>query len=125
MEATRTCTIDGCQRSVCARGWCELHYRRNRVYGSPHTILPKGGPRPGSGRKRVAGPVGYVAAHQRIYADRGRADTHTCAHCGAQARDWAYDHGGNPVVGLKYSVNPSDYIPLCRTCHRRFDSERT
>ena len=25
----RTCSIDGCERPHCARGWCTLHYQRN------------------------------------------------------------------------------------------------
>lgn len=29
------CSIDGCERRVYARGWCEKHYKRWRKHGSP------------------------------------------------------------------------------------------
>jgi hypothetical protein len=31
----RTCTVDGCQRPVYARGWCNPHYQRWRKHGDP------------------------------------------------------------------------------------------
>lgn len=31
----RTCTIDGCNSSAVARGWCDKHYRRWRRHGDP------------------------------------------------------------------------------------------
>lgn len=30
-----TCSIDGCRARVIARGWCDKHYARWRVYGDP------------------------------------------------------------------------------------------
>jgi hypothetical protein len=32
---TRTCTVDGCNRPHDARGYCNTHYRRWRLYGDP------------------------------------------------------------------------------------------
>lgn len=31
----RTCSIDGCDRPVRARGWCGLHYQRWKAHGNP------------------------------------------------------------------------------------------
>lgn len=31
----RSCSVDGCERSVTARGWCDAHYRRWRRHGDP------------------------------------------------------------------------------------------
>lgn len=43
-SATRTCSIEGCEKTVDARGWCSMHYRRWRVHGSladpPRLQLP-------------------------------------------------------------------------------------
>jgi hypothetical protein len=42
--ADGTCSIDGCASSVKARGWCELHYQRIRLYGSiagPPSVLQR------------------------------------------------------------------------------------
>lgn len=30
------CSIHGCERSVCARNWCKLHYQRWRNHGDPN-----------------------------------------------------------------------------------------
>lgn len=47
----RTCKIEGCPRDYEAKGFCGLHYRRWRLYGSPLTL--KLGPRgDGSVNKR-------------------------------------------------------------------------
>lgn len=31
----RTCNIDGCDRTLYARGWCSKHYQRWRTHGDP------------------------------------------------------------------------------------------
>ena len=33
--AERTCSIEGCERSVIARGWCSAHYQRWKAHGDP------------------------------------------------------------------------------------------
>jgi len=50
-----------------------------------------------------------------------------CAHCPAQADDWAYDHEDPdelalPTGRLPHSLDLARYIPLCRSCHVRFDN---
>jgi len=35
VKATRTCTIDGCQKPVIARGWCTAHWTRWKRHGDP------------------------------------------------------------------------------------------
>lgn len=83
-------------------------------------------------------PVTYQTAHQRVYRWRGAARIHACEHCGSGARDWAYTHDGEHelitmVAGwstkvkekeIAYSPDPRDYIPLCRSCHVKFDLAR-
>lgn len=38
--AQRTCTVEGCDRPVVARGWCGKHYQRARAAGVPRLPLP-------------------------------------------------------------------------------------
>lgn len=33
MQSTRTCSVDGCDRSVKTRGYCRMHYQRARIAG--------------------------------------------------------------------------------------------
>ena len=52
--------------------------------------------------------------HGRIVQLKGKASKYKCIDCGKQARDWSnIDH--------KYSLNPDDYLPRCRSCHRHYD----
>jgi hypothetical protein len=39
MSTDRTCSVDGCERHVRARGWCARHYDRWRVNGDP--VVPR------------------------------------------------------------------------------------
>lgn len=34
----RTCSVDGCDRRHCAKGYCETHWYRVRLYGDPFTL---------------------------------------------------------------------------------------
>ena len=38
----RLCTVDGCDKPHCARGFCEMHWRRWRTHGDPNIVLPPG-----------------------------------------------------------------------------------
>ena len=66
--------------------------------------------------------------HKRLVRERGSASDYTCS-CGKPALDWAYQYtaGDQELRGEDnlgpYSLNPGDYLPMCRACHRRFDLE--
>lgn len=77
--------------------------------------------------------IAYATARKRVAALRGRAREHSCLICGGQATSWAY-RGGSPLElwewredslvkkgWLRYSPDPADYDPLCRSCHARKD----
>lgn len=36
----RLCSIEGCETTAIARGWCGMHYRRWRLNGDPNIVLP-------------------------------------------------------------------------------------
>lgn len=115
----RTCTYPDCQKPLAKRGWCGMHYERWRAHGDPSiTKLPRDNP-------------SYLSIHKQIYRRRGPARDYVCG-CGAQAKQWAYDHTDpDEVVGpmrirdkiymLTYSTDHSRYIPMCVPCHARFD----
>jgi len=43
----KLCTIEGCEKKHTAKGMCQMHYRRNRLYNDPNL-------RPGRVRKKTA-----------------------------------------------------------------------
>ena len=62
-----------------------------------------------------AGPASYEALHKRLRKARGKAIEHQCVRCPSQAIQWAQVHGedGTDVW--------TDYVPMCISCHLRYD----
>jgi hypothetical protein len=59
--------------------------------------------------------VGYSSLHRWLYRHFGKAST--CEHCGSTSRvEWANRTG-------RYLRDRSDWLTLCRVCHRRYDIE--
>jgi hypothetical protein len=60
------------------------------------------------------------------------ASEHACVHCSRRAQEWAYDHNDpdervNPPDARDrgpFSLKVEHYLPLCKSCHRRFDYRR-
>lgn len=109
------CTFPNCPNPPpYRRGLCSMHDKRRRKHGDPAL-----------GARPPADAVGYLGVHHRLRQLRGDAGEHACQHCKDRAYDWAYDHGDpderqDPRRG-PYSLDPDRYLPLCRSCHKRFD----
>lgn len=86
------------------------------------------------------GPIGYAAAHRRVEATYGPAGNHDCLHCDGPAAEWGYDYGdpdefSGPMVDtrngsgqtriMRWSGNPSCYMPLCKSCHTKHDKKES
>jgi hypothetical protein len=117
------CSLDDCARVVKSNGMCELHSRRWRKHGDPRSDGRLSGPaHPSWAGDRVS----YFQAHSRVRRLRGSAAVQACA-CGASAAEWAYDHT-DPAERFcptgAYSTDPARYVPMCRSCHRKFDHNR-
>lgn len=84
---------------------------------------------PGRERATPSRPLTYLEAHLAVKAARGKASDYPCAECGDPARDWAYQHEGEPEAfsetGAPYSTDVNAYAPMCRGCHVRYDNDRT
>lgn len=111
------CQLPGCGDPREAFGYCKKHYRRYRRYGDPETVVHS---------RWLGDDVGYEGVHIRIRDERGPASDYFCKHCGKIAEDWAYDHCDrhekhDEIRGLPYSTDAKRYIPLCKSCHQRFD----
>lgn len=75
--------------------------------------------------KRQANPS-YQGIHNALRRERGKASEHRCTQCDKQAQVWALIDGrGKSRFGTgkqgRYSTRLEDYMPLCRSCHRRYD----
>ncbi len=71
----------------------------------------------------------YITVHRALRRELGLPESWTCAHCPETAKEWAYDHRDpneltDPDTGCPFSRNTSHYIPLCMSCHRRFDFKK-
>ena len=103
---------------LCATAGCPVQVVSGRARCNQHT------------RTHLEPSTTYGAVHLRVGKARGKAATHACVHCDAQADEWAYDHKdpaeitGPTSRGIvtTYSPDPDHYLPLCRSCHVRFDN---
>lgn len=125
---TADCKEDECSKQAVTRGWCKMHYTRWKRHGDPSVRLPNVADMPtpaGAAHPKWKGnSVGYRAVHERVRRHRGPASANPCAHCGAPARHWAYDHTDPDELTASegpYSTDESKYIPLCVSCHKYFD----
>ncbi len=82
------CSVDGCEKPVHSKGYCQAHYRLNRKYGSP-TVLPKDrrkkpGPKPSGKSPKPKLPRAAPRTHVRTRPQQ------TDAEC-AQGHPWSDD----------------------------------
>lgn len=75
--------------------------------------IAKRGDRNGAWRGEA---VGYRAAHSRLHRRLGKASEKLCK-CGKRALDWANLTGNFSDL--------RDYEAMCRSCHRKYDKNRT
>lgn len=109
------CTVEGCGQPQRKRSWCASHYAQwTRTRTTPVPFKWKWN----------SDEVTYSAVHERLRM-RGSAAEHPCRHCDGQALQWAYDHRDvnerTDETGLRYSTDLSHYMPLCASCHKKFD----
>ena len=71
--------------------------------------------------------MSYGTAHAAVKRERGSASAYPCQNCGRPANDWAYTNDAgdleqiDPRSGFRYADGVEFYVPLCRSCHKRFD----
>ena len=111
------CVQLGCERPRFSSEYCAMHYRRWKRSGDPEVVQYSGW---------RGDDVGYLGAHCRLRNLRGRPGAHQCSLCDRAAYDWAYTYADpdvryDPESGRPFSLDPNCYMPLCRSCHKRFD----
>lgn len=69
----------------------------------------------------------YSAVHFALKQAYGPARNYFCP-CGSTAADWAYQRPGEGLFDDNfkafYSEDLSDYLPMCRSCHKKLDSSQ-
>jgi hypothetical protein len=67
----------------------------------------------------------YASAHVNVRKVRDVARWYDCIDCGEKAEQWAFQGSENALIdkinGLAFSMDPMDYAPMCRPCHRALD----
>lgn len=119
------CLIEGCEWPHKSFGYCNLHYQRLYRHGDPLALMFTVGP---DHPQWKGDALSYIGAHHRVWRLRGLASNYECEHCGRKADHWAYDHSDPDALvsndGMyPYSSDPTRYLPLCQSCHVRFDRE--
>lgn len=71
----------------------------------------------------------YWQIHAGLHYFNGLASEYPCMSCAKPAAEWAYLHtaGDEEIVddkGRAYSENFEFYAPMCKPCHRSFDSKK-
>ena len=117
-----SCRWSGCSRPLVyvAQMLCRAHYQRIR-----RSLRSPGGRATDGRGAPTRDVVGYFGAHARVRDRYGLAALYGCELCPHQAAEWALPPSLAaevcPVTGLRYSLEPEDYMPLCASCHRRLD----
>ena len=71
--------------------------------------------------------VGYDAIHRRLKIDLGFASEYSCVNCFDVADEWSLMHRQECDVhydthtGKPYSLDLNDYMPMCKSCHVKYD----
>lgn len=63
------CTIGDCTKRHCAKGMCQMHYRRNRLYNNPNSVANTG---------IITDKAGYIKI--RTLAGEGKNGKYTFEH---------------------------------------------
>lgn len=117
------CTVAGCEDPQHANELCAVHDARMRRTGTTDLI---GRHRSDGHYKWVGDEATYGTIHRRLRVYRGSASEFDCDECGAEAKQWAYDHmDPNEKQSNRgpFSVDLSHYRPLCIPCHKTMDLE--
>ena len=125
-----TCSVEGCEEAHRCRSWCKTHYWRMLRTGTTDDPAE----RIGELAQNWSGDnVGYHGVHiraRKILPKQCRACGATEArlqvalrHDAAAANLRTHDYLKNgTLVTLAYSVKTDEYVRLCETCHRQYDS---
>lgn len=73
--------------------------------------------------------LAYRPMHRKVDRLRGSAKDHACVDCSGVAEEWSYTDSGYCQAAderadgslVTYSLDPAEYEPRCRSCHRKFD----
>lgn len=125
-NTTGKCKVEGCAKKPVGN-YCSMHYARIYRNGDPHTYIHQKDRNLPRGKDNVnwkGDEISYFTAHDRLRRWRGPASE--CVHCSSSGPyQWAYDRekAKKRLVedGMPYSPDVNDYIPLCVSCHKRYD----
>ena len=120
--ADRGCQVEDCGEPHDSHGYCIKHVIRWRRYGNtsmPPTTRGNRGPRPTGADSHLwhGDAITVSGLHIRLRRERRRAAGQPCTHADETCKgivEWAN-------ISQEYR-NTADFMPLCRSHHRRYDA---
>ena len=120
------CIYGPCTRAPFVKGMCNGHYAQWKSGKSFEPLRP-------ATRTAKRTDLSYGAAHVRVKSIRGSASAYQCVDCGVRAQDWSLNQidpdyhmrgqgeGAGRNYTMWYSLDPMDYTPRCKSCHKKLD----
>jgi hypothetical protein len=86
--------VDGCGKTVKARGWCNTHWRRWRRHGDPTIVILSGWKQRRPPKPPEPGRYSWTVGYTRVRFERVTY-TVSCGDCGAQIGTWQKPRRGD------------------------------
>lgn len=105
MNKMTTCKIEGCAKPVVALEMCQMHYKRNKKYGSPHFVLRTQRAWSDESKIKIEGDYALVELTQGLWAKIDIADMELVS-----GFNWNWSSSNGYAYSAKAGTSMQQYI---------------